>query len=45
MYDAEDHGEPPSPQQDQGVQVGDNYQDSSDDTDYGVDMGGPAYDY
>ena len=45
VFDAEDHGEPPSPPQDKGVQVGDNYQDSSDDTDYGVDMGGPAYDY
>ena len=50
VYDADtdpaDEGiQPSSPQQDQGVQVGDNYQDSSDDTDYGVDMGGPAYDY
>ena len=31
VFDAEDHGEPPStPRQDQGVQVGDNYQDNSD---------------
>jgi len=46
VFDAEDEETDfTAPPVDQGVAVGDNYQDSSNDTDYGVDMGGPAYDY